>query len=147
MLLEFCSFLLNYHQEQIERKRKGAWVRKIFFKEEQNKEFTIIDSIKCLSMMENRISGYLYLYSERFSDSNEEKCMVFKNMAWSLIVHNIIFLPISLSLSLSLSLCIIYFPFYKGKDTSAIPQPSVHRPVYVFPIFCFVFINALITST
>ena len=28
VLLEFCCFLLNYHQEQIKRKR--TWVREIF---------------------------------------------------------------------------------------------------------------------
>ena len=36
-------------------------------------------------MIENRISGYLY--SERFSKSNEEKSTGFQRMAWSLIVH------------------------------------------------------------
>ena len=141
MLLEFCSFLLNYHQEQIERKKKGAWVRKIFFKKEQNKEFTIIDSIKCLSMMENRISGYLYLYSERFSDSNEEKCMVFKNMAWSLIVHNIIFLPISLSLSLFVSFISL---FIKARILLQFLSQAF-TVLYMFSPFFFVFINALIT--
>ena len=36
-------------------------------------------------MIENRISSYLYY--ERFSESNEEKCTAFQKMAWSLIVH------------------------------------------------------------
>ena len=37
-----------------------------------------------------------------------------------------------------LSLCNLYFLFNKGKDTSAIPQPSVHEFIYVLPIFfCF----------
>ena len=30
VLLGFCCFLLYYHQEQIKRKRKRTWVRKIF---------------------------------------------------------------------------------------------------------------------
>ena len=34
-----------------------------------------------------------------------------------------------------LSLGILYFLFHKGKDTSVIPQSSVHHLVYVFPIF------------
>ena len=34
-----------------------------------------------------------------------------------------------------LSLCILCFLFHKGKDTSAVPQPSVQHLVYVFPIF------------
>ena len=38
---------------------------------------------------------------------------------------------------------LFHFLFHKGKDTSAIPQPSAQHLVYVFPIF----INALITST
>ena len=47
-----------------------------------------------------------------------------------------------------LSLCIIYSLFHKGKNTSAIPQPSVQHLVYVFPIFfCFhkYFNNFLLT--
>ena len=35
-----------------------------------------------------------------------------------------------------LLLCIPYFLFHKGKDTSAIPQPSVQHLLYVFSIFC-----------
>ena len=49
------------------------------------------------------------------SESSEEKCTAFY--------------------SPSLSLCNLYFLFNKGKDTSAIPQPSVHEFVYVLPIF------------
>ena len=30
LLLESCCFLLNYHQDQIKRKRKRTWVREIF---------------------------------------------------------------------------------------------------------------------
>ena len=36
-------------------------------------------------MIENCVSGYLY--NELFSESNEEKCMAFQRMAWSLIFH------------------------------------------------------------
>ena len=32
VLLESCCFLLNYHQDQIKRKRKRTWVREIFLK-------------------------------------------------------------------------------------------------------------------
>ena len=35
----------------------------------------------------------------------------------------------------SLSLCIIYYPFHKGKDTSAISQPNFQHLVLVSPIF------------
>ena len=87
-------------------------------------------------MIENRISGYLY--NELFSESNEEKCTAFQSMVWSLIVHKNIIknaqLP-SKHFPSSVSLCILYFPFHKVKDTSAIPQSSVQNLVYVFPIF------------
>ena len=44
----------------------------------------------------------------------------------------------SIFLPVSLSLCILYSLFHEGKDTSAIPQLSVHHLVFVFPIlFCF----------
>ena len=92
-----------------------------------------------MSMIVNHISGYLY--NEIFSKSNEEKCTVFQSMAWSFIVHKNPIENCSAALqafsfrSLSLSLCILYFLFHKGKDTSAIPQPSVQHLVYVFPIF------------
>ena len=33
VLLESGCFLVNYHQEQIKRKRKRTWVREIFKKE------------------------------------------------------------------------------------------------------------------
>ena len=39
-----------------------------------------------MSMVENRISGYLD--NELFRKSNEEKCRAFQSMAWLLIVHN-----------------------------------------------------------
>ena len=95
-------------------------------------------------MIENRVSGYLY--NELFSESNKEKCTVFQSMAWYFIVHKNTIKNCSTALQVfsfpSLSFCILYFLFHKGKDTSAIPQPSVQHLVYG----SFVFINALITS-
>ena len=59
-----------------------------------------------------------------------------KNMIWSLIVHKNAIKICSADLQASgLSHCILYFRFHKGKDTSAIPQPSAKHLVYVFPIF------------
>ena len=65
------------------------WVREIFSKiialnVFKNKDFTIVSCRRCVSMIENRISGFFY--NEPFGKSNEEKCTVFQNMAWSLIV-------------------------------------------------------------
>ena len=98
-------------------------------------------------MIGNRISGYLH--NELFSKSNEEKCTTFQSMAWSLIFHKNTIKNWSTALQAfsfwSLSLYPLFY-FHKGKDTSAIPKPSVPRLVYVFLIF-FVFINALIIFT
>ena len=63
-------------------------------------------------MIENQISGYLY--NELFSEKNEEKCMAFQRMAWSLIVHKNLIKNCSTALQAfpfqSLSLYIL-FPF------------------------------------
>ena len=92
---------------------------------------------RCVSIVENCISGYFY--NKRFSKSDEEKCTAFQSMVWALIIHkntikNCSTVPLSFSFR-SLSLCILYFFFHKSKDTSAISQPSVHHLVHVFPIF------------
>ena len=73
-------------------------------------------------MIENRISGYLY--NERFTESNKEKCT-----PWSLKTAQLL----SKHFPSGLSLFILYLLFDKGKDTSAIPQPSVRHLVYVLP--------------
>ena len=64
-----CCFLLNYHQDQIKRKRKR----------------TFIYCRRYVSIIENLISGYLY--NKLFSENNEENCTTFQIMAWSLIFH------------------------------------------------------------
>ena len=74
-------------------------------------------------MIKNHISGNLY--NELFSKSSEEKCM-----ASSRIVHKNAIKNCSAVLQQSkhfppcISLGNLCFPFHKGKDTSAIPQPS-----------------------
>ena len=86
-------------------------------------------------MIEDRISGYLY--NELFIEINEEKCLAFQCMAWSLIAHKILLETaelLSKHFPAGLSLCILYFLFHKGKDTFAISQPSVQYLAYVFPI-------------
>ena len=84
VMLESCCLLLNYHQEQIKRKGKRTWVREIF-KKRIEQGITIICCRRCVSMSENRTSGYFY--NELFSESNEAKCTTFQRLAWSLIVH------------------------------------------------------------
>ena len=120
-------------------------------------------------MIKNRISSYLY--KELFSESNDKICTTFQSMVGPLLLIKILLKtaqPLSKHFPSGLSLCILcqrpltiitkrsildvaavldpplfHFLFHKGKDTSAIPQPSAQHLVYVFPIF----INALITST
>ena len=146
VLLESCCFLLNYYQEVIKRKRKRTWMWDIFKKRiEQRGCHKLLQ--KVVSTIGNRISGYLR--NELFSKSNKEKCTTFQSMAWSLIFHKNTIKNWSTALQAfsfwSLSLYPLFY-FHKGKDTSAIPKPSVPRLVYVFLIF-FVFINALIIFT
>ena len=95
-------------------------------------------------MIENQVSGYLY--NELFSESIEKKYTVFQSMAWSFIVHENTIKNCSTALQAfsfqSLSFVSFASFFHKGKDTSAIPQPSVQHLVYV----SFFFINSLMTS-
>ena len=92
-----------------------------------------------MSMIENRISGYLY--NELFSKSKKENVRPFKVWLGPLLFIKILSKTaqlLSKHFSSGLSLCILYFLFHKGKDTYAIPQPSVQHLVYVSPIlFCF----------
>ena len=124
LLESFC--LLSQTIIRIKKKngkRRGCGK---YFKKEQNKEFTIIYWRRCVSMIENRVPGYLY--NELFIKSNEEKCTALQRIVWSFIVHkNTIkaaqllckyFLP-------GLSLYTLYFFFHKCKDSSVVPQPSV----------------------
>ena len=110
----------------------------IFLKIEQNKEFTVIYCSRCVSMIENHISGNLYI--EIFSESSEEKC-TFKVQFDPLLFIKMLLKTAQLfskHFPLGLSLCILYLLFHTIKDTSAIHQPSVHYLVYVFLIFfCF----------
>ena len=80
-------------------------------------------------MIENRV--LVYLYNKLFSKSNEEKCMIFQLLAWSLIAHKNTIKNCSTALQAFsfwfFSICILYFLFHKGKDTYAIPQPSVQH--------------------
>ena len=115
--MKSCCFLLNYHQEQI-RRRKGMWVREIFLKRiEQGVYHNLLQEI--------RVNG-------------RESYFRLKVRLCPLLFIKILLKTaqlLSQHFPSGLSLCIIYFLFHKGKDTSAIPQPSVQHLVYVFPIF------------
>ena len=116
VLSDSCFSLLNHHQEQIKRKRKRIWVQEILKKRiEQGVYHNLLKEINT----ENRISAI-------------------QNMTWSLIVHKNTIKNYSTApqaFSFWSFLGVLYFLFHKGKDTCAIPQPSVQNLVYVFPIF------------
>ena len=69
VLLKSCCFLLNYHEEDIKRKRRRTWVRKIFKKIKQGVCHNLLYEIRVNDM--NRISSYLF--NERFSKIKEVK--------------------------------------------------------------------------
>ena len=83
-MLSLVVFSQTIIRSKSKEKGKGRRCGK-YLKKEQNKEFTVIYCRRCVSLTENRISGYLY--NELFSKSNEEKCTVFQRMVWFLIVH------------------------------------------------------------
>ena len=59
-------------------------------------------------------------------------------MVWSLIVHKNTIKNWSTALQVSYFWSLFLYPFFlfhKGKDTSAVPQPSVQYLVYIFLIF------------
>ena len=93
-------------------------------------------------MIENRISGYLY--NDLFSESNEEKCTAFENLAWSLIVHkNQKLLNYSPSIFLEVSLFVSSISFFVK---ARIPLQYLRQEFSIFYMlspFSFVFINAL----
>ena len=81
-----------------------------------------------MSMQLNHILANLY--NELFSKSSKEKCTIFQSMTWSPIVHKILLKATQLfskHFPPGLPLCFFYFLSHKSKDTSAIPQPSIHH--------------------
>ena len=145
MLLESSWFLLNYHQEQIKRKRKRCGCGK-YFKKEWNQEFAIIYCRRCVPMIENRISGYLY--NELFSQSNKEKCTDFESMAWSLICDKNTIKNCSTALQAFSFQSLSFYPLFTLKARILLQFLSqAFSILYMFSPFFFVFIKALITST
>ena len=101
-------------------------------------------------MIENHMPGNLY--NELFSESSEEICTAFQSMLGPLLFIKILLktghllykhFPPGLPLFAS-----FISVFYKGKDTSTIPQPGVYHLVFVFLYhFSPSFLIALRTST
>ena len=130
----FLLYLLIYLRTLNQKKKKTCGCGK-YFKKEQNQEFTIIYYRRCVPIIENRISGYLY--NEIFSKVIKKNVRTLKVWLAPLLVIKILLktaellskhFPSGLSLFVS-------FIYSKGKYTSAIPQPSVQHLVYVFLIF------------
>ena len=86
MLLKSSCLTLNYHHEQInKKKKKGRGCGKHFKRVYQGVCNNLLQEIRI--NVENYISSNLY--NETFSESSEEKCVAFESMALSLIVHKI----------------------------------------------------------
>ena len=89
-----------------------------------------------MSVIQNRISGICIMnYLAKVMKKNVRPFKVWRG---SLLYIKILLKTaqlLSTHFPSDLSLCILYLLFHKGKDTSAIPQPSVQHLVYVFPIF------------
>ena len=87
-------------------------------------------------MIENCFSDCLY--NELLANVMKKNVRPFKVWLGSLLFIKILLKTaqlLSKYFPSGLSLCILYFPFHKIKETSAIPQPSLQDLVYVFPIF------------
>ena len=136
MLLESPCFLLTYHQEQIKGKRKWTWVREIFKKRiEQEVYHNLLQEMR----VNDKECSFKVICIINFLEK------VIKKNVWPFKVWlgPLLFIKILLKTAQvlskhfpsDLSLCIFYFLFHKGKDTSAIPHPSVQHLVYAFPIF------------
>ena len=148
-LLQSCSFLLNYHQDQIKRKRKKDVGVEVFYKRvEQAVYHNLFQEMRVNDG--GRIAFQVgYLYNEFFSQSNEQKCTVFLSMAWSLIVHKNTIKNYSTALQAfsfrSLFVSLISF-FIKARILLQFLSQGFSI-LYMFSIFSFVFVNDLISST
>ena len=134
--------IIKYSQNELIRWRGAVRVLLLSVKlssganQKKKKKIAIIYCRKCVSMIENRVSGYLY--NELFSESNGEKCTVFQSMACFFIVHENTIKNCSTAFQAfsvwSLSFCILYFLFHKGNDTSAILNQAFSI-LYMFLLF------------
>ena len=130
-----CQSLVVLSQTNIRSKSKEKGKGRVcgkYLNKEYNKEFTIIYCKRYVSMIENHNSGYLY--NELLAKVMKKNVRSFKEQ-----LGHLFFILLSKHFLSGFSVCILYFLFHKGKDTSAVPQPSGQYLVYVF-------INALITS-
>ena len=92
-----------------------------------------------MSMIQNRISGICIMnYLAKIMKKNVRTFKVWLGFLLYIKILLKMAQLLSTHFPSDLSLCIFYLLFHKGKDTSAIPQPSVQHLVYVFLIFfCF----------
>ena len=97
---------------------------------------------RCVSMIENRISSYLY--NEFFSENNEKKCTAFQSMAWSLIVHKNTIKNFS-RIFLQVFHLVSFISFFIKARMLLQFLSQAFNILYMFSPFSFVF--ALITPT
>ena len=118
-------------------------------KKDENKEFIIIYCRRCVLVIQKHISGNMY--NELYSESSEEKCMVFQSIAWSLFVHKNTIKNCSTVLqafsSQTLSLFVSFISFFIKARILLQFLSQAFIILSMFSPFSFVFINALITYT
>ena len=131
VLLESCCSLLNYHHEQIKRKKKRTCVREIFLKNDRTKslpKFIAGDTCQWKSITLQVIYVMNFLAKVVKKNVRPFRVWVGPLLFIKVLLKTAQMFPKHFSPGLSL-FRFLYFPFRKGKDTSPIPQTSVHHLV------------------
>ena len=132
-----CQSLVVFSSTIIRSKSKEKGKRRGFgkyLKKKQHKEFTITYCRRCVLMIGNRISGDMY--NELFRESNQHKNAI-KNCPIALQTFSF----------LSLSLFVSFISFFIKARILLQFLSQVFSILYMFSLFPFFLINALITST
>ena len=129
-LVVFSSTIIRSKSKE---KGKGRGCGK-YLKKKQHKEFTITYCRRCMLMIGNRISGDMY--NELFRESNQHKNAI-KNCPIALQTFSF----------LSLSLFVSFISFFIKARILLQFLSQVFSILYMFSLFPFFLINALITST
>ena len=129
-LVVFSSTIIRSKSKE-KGKRRGCGK---YLKKKQHKEFTITYCRRCVLMIGNRISGDMY--NELFRESNQHKNAI-KNCPIALQTFSF----------LSLSLFVSFISFFIKARILLQFLSQVFSILYMFSLFPFFLINALITST
>ena len=120
VLLEWCCFLLNHHQEQMKSKMKRTWVRETFWKRIEEGVYHNLLQEMHVNDRELHLNFLVKVMKKKVRSSK----------VW---LDPLLFIKLLLKTAQlvckhfpsGLFLCIIFFLFDQGTETYAIPQPSV----------------------